>query len=217
MNEGQQVLAAIRLQNLTESDTDDWIHDSARRSADAVLAFLNDTSFWENLRQDNAADSDSDSEAEDGWRRRTAAKELLTDKLCDVMVKSGYRPPPEAMDLVSYPEKLIREAGRQDLPTATREDLVGGCRAGLIELYKRLCELPILRTDPDSASRNEPSRIDVDASRRVLTRGKAVMVSAVVLIEVTNEEGNGTREQVRREAREWALRFVFKSLLDCQP
>jgi hypothetical protein len=81
------------------------------------------------------------------------------------MVKSGYRSPPEAIELVSYPEKLMRGVGRQDMPKATREDLVGACRTGLLELYKRLYELPIIQPMPDPANRNELTRIDVDASR----------------------------------------------------
>jgi hypothetical protein len=45
----------------------------------------------------------------------------------------------------------------------------------------------------------------------VLTRGKTVMISAVVLIEVSHEQADGTSEQVREEARDWTLRLVAKS------
>jgi hypothetical protein len=176
--------SALRLVGIADRSGDPRAYyKSAARCKDELKSILDDEGFWQRLKEpERLPTSRKASAASDDDLRQLEV--VLEDKLADVIVRVGYEPPPEAIELIQAPRELAREATDPDLPQATREDLVGACRTELISLHNLLHQKlrPLAAAEGEDA---EPS-IPPDTASSMLRIAKPGLLGMVVLDEVAS-------------------------------
>jgi hypothetical protein len=201
--------AALRWIGLAEAAGDLQSHCIAvGRSARAVSSFLDDSHLWTRLKKPpQIPPSTKDSPS---WQDLS---DLLGDKLAETMTRVGYRPPPEAFQLVTAPRELAKEAEAPDLPRATREELAGACRTWLVRLSGKLHVLS-QRCD-DSSSDTGPTDYEVQS---LLRQAKPPLIGIIVATDISMaEEPNRINLQVQAVDASLNLAVRWLSCLETQP
>jgi hypothetical protein len=194
--------AALRYINFTQG-TDDLavVREEARKTSQAVRKVLSDSRLWSRLRQDKTPQYTGDD------AHRTAASDLLTDRLTDVMVRVGHTRLPEAKNLIQEALRLNARAETQGLPRATREDLVGACRTALVELHDRLYDFSqVQHADPNAAEDAG------EAIEPVLARAKPSLIGMVVVADLVAEPADEDSRLVRMHAVDQSMNIVVRWL-----
>ncbi|MDD7942816.1 hypothetical protein PHK61_30820 [Actinomycetospora lutea] len=147
-----------------------------KKCKDAVQAVLNDNELWSRIpAPNNKAHSQPDFRDWDGLT------DLLDGKLAHLMTRVGYRSTDEAQRSIQTLRDTISYARRPDLPTLTRQEVVGGVKTGLRELYRALDGLQIegAVTGMDGFSCDHP-----------LNRVKPALVDMMILGEIVGQDGS---------------------------
>lgn len=100
---GQLEMALKWIGAAERSGGDEAYRDAAARALQAVDAVLGDEVLWTSLKRRPAGPAVPTPQPRE-------LHVFLGDRLIDVLLRVGYQPPPEAMDLVRTAEQLVTEA-----------------------------------------------------------------------------------------------------------